>query len=317
MTKDDRASLRLIPLIEQAATKHLPEAEQERIRRWIANRDPAKLDINRLTAVYEKIEKKIRLTKADLAHPGESLAYILPPRQTIPLQELLHMIPQIGDDAGKALPFFASLASFADAAGGFFGVCQKPVMFLNDGQKKSPQYSGIPFEPFRTISGLIHSNPQRAFTIGLAVWPENPVGKPVENTGEILLICEPNITDVEAREHKAKYILKSRMCEMLKEIGSRVKHVWVNNKRKERNNVGICLTLALEWMVELVAGGVNGLGIQRNDTQGTKTLKRVKIGNPLKKQRVKVKPRYIFLLGPIITRYDVVELKHPLEKAED
>ncbi|KAJ7508031.1 hypothetical protein B0H11DRAFT_1902342 [Mycena galericulata] len=180
-------------------------------------------------------------------------------------------------------------------------------MFFNDGQKKSPQYSGIPFEPFRTISGLIHSNPQRAFTIGLAVSPENPVGKPVEkwakepmhcnmmvlihaphvpgrrSTGEILLICEPNITDVEAREHKAKYILKSRMCEMLKEIGSSVKHVWANNKRKERNNVGICLTLALEWMVELVAGGVNGLGIERNDTQGTKRLKRVKIGNPLKK----------------------------------
>ncbi|KAJ7782251.1 hypothetical protein DFH07DRAFT_764418 [Mycena maculata] len=147
-------------------------------------------------------------------------------------------------------------------------------MFLNDGQKKAPQYSGIPFQPFGTVSGLIHCNPQHAFTIGLAVWRGNPVGTPVEkwakepmhcdvmvlihappmpgrrSTGKIILICELNITNVEARERKAKDILKSRMCEMLKEIGSRVKQVWVNNERKECNNTGICLTLALEWMIE-------------------------------------------------------------------
>ncbi|KAJ6628083.1 hypothetical protein B0H10DRAFT_1940640 [Mycena sp. CBHHK59/15] len=111
-------------------------------------------------------------------------------------------------------------------------------MFVNERQKKHPQYSGIPFQPFGTVGGLIH-------------W-------------KILLVCELNITDVEAREHKAENVLKSRMVEMLKEIGSRVKQVWVNNKRPECNNDGICLTLALEWMVELVDGGEKGLGIQRN-----------------------------------------------------
>ncbi|KAJ6586663.1 hypothetical protein B0H10DRAFT_2335163 [Mycena sp. CBHHK59/15] len=55
-----------------------------------------------------------------------------------------------------------------------------------------------------------------------------------KSPGKILLICEPNITDVEAREHKAENVLKSRMVEMLKEIGSRVKQVWVNNKRPEQ-----------------------------------------------------------------------------------
>ncbi|KAJ7831921.1 hypothetical protein B0H14DRAFT_3463721 [Mycena olivaceomarginata] len=83
--------------------------------------------------------------------------------------------------------------------------------------------------------------------------------------GKVVVICEPNITDVEARESKAADILQSRMCEILKGNELRINQVWVNNKRRERNDVGICLTLALEWMVELVAGGKDGLNIQRSD----------------------------------------------------
>ncbi|KAJ6565415.1 hypothetical protein B0H10DRAFT_1965693 [Mycena sp. CBHHK59/15] len=240
----------LIPLIERAAEEKLPEADRVKIRNWIDKRNPAKLDIPRLEAMYQKIVADKRLTKSDLAFLKPLLLFLV-----------------------LSLPL----------------VCSKVMMFVNERQKKHPQYSGIPFQPFGTVGGLIHCKPHSAFTIGLAVWPEdNPVGMSVEDwannhpwhcnvmvlmhpptplarkSGKILLVCEPNITDVEAREHKAENVLKSRMVEMLKEIGSRVKQVWVNNKRPERNNDGICLTLALEWMVELVDGGEKGLGIQRN-----------------------------------------------------
>ncbi|KAJ7931979.1 hypothetical protein B0H13DRAFT_1857395 [Mycena leptocephala] len=156
------------------------------------------------------------------------------------------MIPQIGDDSGKCGPLLKELQLLSKAKGDSFSVCSKVMMFVNDRQKKKTQYGGNPFQPFGTVGVLIHCKPQGAFTIGMAAWPEdNPV-------------------DVEAREHKATIVLKSRMVDMLKEIGSRMKQVWVNNKQPEHNNDGICLTLALEWMVELVDGGKKGLGIRRN-----------------------------------------------------
>ncbi|KAJ6570002.1 hypothetical protein B0H10DRAFT_2354793 [Mycena sp. CBHHK59/15] len=250
----------LIPLIERAAEEKLPEADRVKIRNWIDKRNPAKLDIPRLEAMYQKIVADKRLTKSDLAFfktsapvPGavpatgpRPMAPLAPATEAPTARRVLRMIPPIGDDSGKCGPLLEELQLLSKAKGDFFSVCSKVMMFVNERQKKHPQYSGIPFQPFGTVGGLIHCKPHSAFTIGLAVWPEdNPV-------------------DVEAREHKAENVLKSRMVEMLKEIGSRVKQVWVNNKRPERNNDGICLTLALEWMVELVDGGEKGLGIQRN-----------------------------------------------------
>ncbi|KAJ6551099.1 hypothetical protein B0H10DRAFT_1968571 [Mycena sp. CBHHK59/15] len=294
----------LILLIERAAEEKLPEADRVKIRNWIDERNPAKLDIPRLEAVYQKIVADKRLTKSDLAFfktsapvPGavpatgpRPMAPLAPATEAPTARRVLRMIPPIGDDSGKCGPLLEELQLLSKAKGDFFSVCSKVMMFVNECQKKHPQYSGIPFQPFGTIGGLIHCKPHSAFTIGLAGWPEdNPVGMSVEDwannhpwhcnvmvlmhpphtpgkkgPGKILLVCEPNITDVEAREHKAENVLKSRMVEMLKEIGSRVKQVWVNNKCPDRNNDGICLTLALEWMVELVDGGEKGLGIQRN-----------------------------------------------------
>ncbi|KAJ7906138.1 hypothetical protein B0H13DRAFT_1880822 [Mycena leptocephala] len=42
------------------------------------------------------------------------------------------------------------------------------------------------------------------------------------------------------------------------------KAVWVNHQRTERNVSGHCLALVLEWMVDLVVGGVSKLAIARN-----------------------------------------------------
>ncbi|KAJ6565059.1 hypothetical protein B0H10DRAFT_1965904 [Mycena sp. CBHHK59/15] len=118
-------------------------------------------------------------------------------------RRVLRMIPPIGDDSGKCGPLLEELQLLSKAKGDFFSVCSKVMMFVNERQKKHLQCSGIPFQPFGIVGGLIHCKPHSAFTIGLAVWPEdNPVGP-----GKILLVCEPNITDVEAREHKAENVL--------------------------------------------------------------------------------------------------------------
>ncbi|KAJ7718564.1 hypothetical protein DFH07DRAFT_784897 [Mycena maculata] len=73
--------------------------------------------------------------------------------------------------------------------------------------------------------------------------------------GKVLLICGPNITDVEARERKVEKVFQSCMFQFLEAIELRFTQVWVHDERRERNDTRICLTLALEWMVESVAGG--------------------------------------------------------------
>ncbi|KAJ6628207.1 hypothetical protein B0H10DRAFT_2184954 [Mycena sp. CBHHK59/15] len=199
---------------------------------------------------------------------------------------LLSMISAIDDDASQTEPFLGSLGSFAGTTGDLFTVVPKVIMFIDSEQKKTPQYSGIPFKPFGTLSGLIFCKPQHAFTIVLAVWLANPVRRSVaewandpmhcnvmvlihapkipgqRGPGKVLLICEPNITEVEERERKADKILSSRMVKFINAIHSRFTEVWVNH---ERNKTGIFLHLVLEWMVEMAAAGKDGLNIERND----------------------------------------------------
>ncbi|KAK7015299.1 hypothetical protein R3P38DRAFT_2786818 [Favolaschia claudopus] len=154
-------------------------------------------------------------------------------------------------------------------------VCAKPIMFIDEKQKKSPQFAGIPFNSYGTISVLTAFKSPPPFVIALVVCPANPVGITVEqwasapmhcnvlvvvstpkvlgrrSGGKAVVVCEPNITDVEAREDIAKHIIHNRVLDMLKHMKRSSSQVWVNNKREVRNNAGICLRLALEWMVEL------------------------------------------------------------------
>ncbi|KAJ6610184.1 hypothetical protein B0H10DRAFT_2061090 [Mycena sp. CBHHK59/15] len=230
--------LHLIPLIERAATENLTDVEQDKIQKWIENRNPDKLNVKRLEAIYQKIVNNIRLTQAD--------------------------------------------------------VVPKAIMFIDSEQKKTPRYSRIPFKPFGTLSGLIFCKPQCAFTIALAVWPANPVGRSVAEWANDPMHCNvmvlihapkfldyaPNITEVEERERKADKILSSHMVEFINAIHPRFTEVWVNHERRERNETGICLCLVLEWMVEMVAAGKDGLNIKRNDEHkitGIKGFRRIEM----------------------------------------
>ncbi|KAK7032943.1 hypothetical protein R3P38DRAFT_3186487 [Favolaschia claudopus] len=205
------------------------------------------------------------------------------------LKQISSMIKGIKCDAGKTRPILAAIQDLAIKAGGFVGVCPKPIMFTHDEQKNSPQFSGIPFEPYGSISAFTSFTPPHPVVIALVVCPANPGGitvkqwaaKPMhcnmlvlvsppkipgyQSAGKVIVVCEPNITDVEAREHKAKVVLQHRIFSMLQHIKKTSKQIWVNNKRQERNNKGICLQLVLEWMVELVSCGENPLQMSRND----------------------------------------------------
>ncbi|KAJ6548299.1 hypothetical protein B0H10DRAFT_2129359 [Mycena sp. CBHHK59/15] len=304
--------LHLIPLIERAATENLTDVEQDKIQKWIENRNPDKLNVKRLEAIYQKIVNNIRLTQADVAFftsgaPCTHLSSRPPPiSPSTPKTgtHLLSMNPAIDDDAGQTEPFLGSLGSFAGTTGDLFTVVPKAIMFIDSEQKKTPRYSRIPFKPFGTLSGLIFCKPQCAFTIALAVWPANPVGRSVAEwandpmhcnvmvlihapkipglcgPGKVLLICEPNITEVEERERKADKILSSHMVEFINAIHPRFTEVWVNHERRERNETGICLCLVLEWMVEMVAAGKDGLNIKRNDEHkitGIKGFRRIEM----------------------------------------
>ncbi|KAJ6618542.1 hypothetical protein B0H10DRAFT_2029124 [Mycena sp. CBHHK59/15] len=285
-TGTNRMGLHLIPLIERAATENLTDVEQDKIQKWIGNRNPDKLNVKRLEAIYQKIVNNIRLTQADVAFFTSGAPCTRSSSRPPPISpstpksgtHFLSMISAIDDNAGQTEPFLGSLGSFAGTTCDLFTVVPKAIMF---------------------IDSLIFCKPQHAFTIALAVWPANPVGRSVaewandpmhcnvmvlihaqRGPGKVLLICEPNITEVEERERKADKILSSRMVEFINAIHSRFTEVWVNHERRERNETGICLRLVLKWMVEMVAAGKDGLNIERNDEHkitGIKGFRRIEM----------------------------------------
>ncbi|KAK6981435.1 hypothetical protein R3P38DRAFT_3463788 [Favolaschia claudopus] len=266
LTKAQRSDYRLgkslIALIEDG---RVPQDKLQIIQQWVECRDPEKLDVERLEAL---------LPPDSVSAPGIS-----------------QMIKEIKHNAGKTGPILAEIRKLATKFGGYVGVCAKPIMFIDEKQKKSPQFTGIPFDPYGTISALTAFKSPPPFVIALVVCPANPVGITVEqwasapmhcnvlvvvstpkvpgrrSGGKAVVVCEPNITDVETREDIAKHIIHNRVFDMLRHIKrtGTSSQVWVNNKREVRNNAGICLRLALEWMVELVSGGKNPLSISRND----------------------------------------------------
>ncbi|KAK6988763.1 hypothetical protein R3P38DRAFT_2804228 [Favolaschia claudopus] len=114
---------------------------------------------------------------------------------------------------------------------------------LDEKQKKSPQFTGIPFDPYGTISVLTAFKSPPPFVVALVVCPANPVGITVEqwasaptvpgrrNGGKADVVCEPNIADVEARGDIAKHIIHNRVLDMLKHMKRSSSRVWVNNKQ--------------------------------------------------------------------------------------
>jgi hypothetical protein len=86
--------------------------------------------------------------------------------------------------------------------------------------------------------------------------------------GKALVICEPNIVDKDDDDEEPMKIPNVRMQKMIKKVRGKMAKksvVFINNERPETNTSGICLTLALEWMVQLIAGK-DALAIERDES---------------------------------------------------
>ncbi|KAJ7054910.1 hypothetical protein C8F01DRAFT_1161786 [Mycena amicta] len=145
--------------------------------------------------------------------------------------------------------------------------------------KRAKKFSSAAFQVFGTLSAFTLPDSRQLYTMALFAFPckANLLGmtkKQIaamewhanavvmidhpEGAGRDLVVFEPNVTGVEARENSIRRIFQPWMGGLLvsDEIRPRYARLWVNNKRRTRNNEGICLPLVLEWMIEVVTQGL-------------------------------------------------------------
>ncbi|KAJ6548947.1 hypothetical protein B0H19DRAFT_1074742 [Mycena capillaripes] len=92
-----------------------------------------------------------------------------------------------------------------------------------------------------------------------------------DGPGKDIVVGEPNV--IQNQDCTQKAILMSRMIEMVKFIKKDGHSIWVNKKRAEQSRDGKCLPLDLKWMVDLVVGGADGLGIERDTARQVLKMK--------------------------------------------
>lgn len=151
---------------------------------------------------------------------------------------------------------------------------ERPVAFDNDKHKKN--YPAATFDPFGGISAFVHHRPPKCdISLALAILWKSPVRKTATEwvaeemhanvlvivhaphdlrggriPGKVIAIADPNFASETGNP------LSGRINSLL-----RVRRVpttrFVSLPRAESNGKGICLALALEWLVEMVVKGVN------------------------------------------------------------
>ncbi|KAJ7032688.1 hypothetical protein C8F04DRAFT_1184880 [Mycena alexandri] len=184
----------------------------------------------------------------------------------------------IGDDANLLGAWLPQLDTFA---GPQINVYNRAIMYT-DGHDKlnfARWVSGL--NDFGTMSDFVHPKIRGGegakITLGLVIfralpragrsaaawstqaWHSNILVNISSDTRgcKSLLICDPNVIN------NVENPVKGKMAGMLK-VKRTPTNRWINNVRSERNSDGICLTLCLEWMMEIVTAGVDGLEIEKD-----------------------------------------------------
>ncbi|KAK6995773.1 hypothetical protein R3P38DRAFT_3074992 [Favolaschia claudopus] len=210
--------------------------------------------------------------------------------------ELLRRIPIIGTASQDAGLILRGVQELADTMyRGIYQVHPKPILFID--QKNKAAHKGIEYEPFSTFTGFINTSPQGCIvSIALVVlWESSPVGKkvvrwmgedmhanivlmihPRAGRGKAIAVGEPNIDSLRASLPNP---LSGRMTAMLKKSENVPLNAWCNQPRKEINTGPNCLPMALEWMIEIVAGGLPRLGVERDEKGGVKGISGFRVLN--------------------------------------
>ncbi|KAJ7065951.1 hypothetical protein B0H15DRAFT_972854 [Mycena belliarum] len=177
----------------------------------------------------------------------------------------------IGSQSGTTRDFLTALGDFAKELGTKVSIHRNPIMWDAARNRKA----GAAFEAYGTMSSLaITRPPGSTMTLALVIpWTKSPWGlsdaeflaqdfhavvfaiiypsAPVLPgvPGKALLIADPNIVSADDPNP-----FDTRLNTLLG-VKKMPVHKFVNLPRQERNSAGICLTLALEWMVEMVIKG--------------------------------------------------------------
>ncbi|KAJ7076964.1 hypothetical protein B0H15DRAFT_862663 [Mycena belliarum] len=177
----------------------------------------------------------------------------------------------IGSQSGTTRDFLTALGDFAKELGTKISIHRNPIMWDAARNRKA----GAAFKPFGAISSLaITRPPGSTITLALVIpWTKSPWGlsdaeflaqdfhavvlviiypsAPVLPgvPGKTLLIADPNIVSADDPNP-----FDTRLNTLLG-VKKMPTNRFVNLPRQERNSAGICLTLALEWMVEMVIKG--------------------------------------------------------------
>ncbi|KAJ7105817.1 hypothetical protein C8R44DRAFT_806153 [Mycena epipterygia] len=197
---------------------------------------------------------------------------------------LRKMIHDIGGDMSAIPEVLTKLAAFSDEVGGGFRICPTPFMWANDSERR--RLSNETAKGFSTVSNFAKHRPNGPAALGVAIcWIKSPVGQafddfykahfhvnlvllipsPIRNRPRTIVVCDPNIHSRMAQRTRTREVLFPRICNLLEAGEVQNLPRWCNKPREARNTKGICLRLALDWAVELVANGVAALGIQRDD----------------------------------------------------
>lgn len=155
-------------------------------------------------------------------------------------------------------------------------------MWVDDGERRN--YANVAAQAFSTVSKFSKHKPNRPVALGVGIcWIRPPVTQTVDafynadfhvnlvllipssvgNRPRTIVVCDPNVRGRKAGGMRMREALFPRMCTLLETTELKGLPRWCNEPREVRNTKGICLALALEWAVELVANGVAALEIER------------------------------------------------------
>ncbi|KAJ6461960.1 hypothetical protein DFH09DRAFT_1114141 [Mycena vulgaris] len=218
--------------------------------------------------------------------------------------ELREQIVQIGTRAGATNKWLRMLDAFAETTSTGFSVSPRPILF-DDANKRKGVFGSPSFASFGAMSSFLKNRPRRCeFSLALAiVWTENPTGKnfdnwcandlhaiplvivhppagaPVRSAGprKVMVVADPNVASATTAEP-----FSARLNTLIS-TGNAPATKFINLPRSERNGTGICLTLALEWMLELVAAGLEVTRDEKGDVADIAGFQFLEGGLELKK----------------------------------